>query len=105
MSTSDDCGYCFGTMGLCPVCGPFEYAPSESVGYDPESGQHQAEHVDGWDLSGRMSDWEDNANARGWCSRDTLKFFGELYGEDSGDLLHKMCVAECPTLRIFKPGA
>jgi len=79
MSTDDDCDYCYGSMGLCPVCGPFEYAPSEAVGYDPQNGKHQADHVDGWDLSGRMPDWHDNANARGWCWRDTTAFLDVMY--------------------------
>lgn len=84
------CDYCYDTMQLCPVCGPFEYAPSESVGYDPDNGKHQAEHVNGWDLSGRIHDWQDSANADGWCWRDTEKFFETFYSNEHVNKLHEL---------------
>lgn len=37
MSTDDNCDYCYGTMGECPKCGPFEYAGPVSAGYGSRS--------------------------------------------------------------------
>lgn len=78
MTDDEGCDYCYGTMQLCPVCGPFEYAPDTVIGGHKTQGYH----VDGWDLSGRMPDWHDSANADGWCWRDTEKFFATLYDNE-----------------------
>lgn len=102
MSTSDDCDYCYGTMGLCPVCGPFEYARSVSVGYDHKRGLC-AETISGWDISGMMPDWEDRANARGWSTRDTKKWLDTWLGRD--DLVHKASTVASPLLSRIKAGA
>lgn len=71
----NDCDYCYGTMGKCPVCGPFYYAESEVIGGQREAGYH----VDGWALTGCGLDWTDRANARGRCWRATDELLNTFY--------------------------
>lgn len=88
-SANDDCDYCYGQMGICPVCGPFEYASSFSVGYDHAKGLN-AEHFDGFELYGAGLDWSESANKRGWCQRDTQTLFKVMY--EGADCLRNLSV-------------
>jgi len=48
MSTDGDCDHCYGTMGVCPKYGPFEYAST----------------YEDWAMSGDGLDWADWATSK-----------------------------------------
>lgn len=52
--------------------------------------------VNGWDLSGRPQEWEERANANGWCWRDTHRMLTKVY--DKQDLLRDISMRASPFL-------